>query len=681
MDCTYLNINTPPRSLININIYLYIYNLLKYIFFKVDESKNNENNLNKKRLEKILLFVKISNEKINQRIAKSSNNEKPKEITIEYSKENFENIISFLKQQNQIYIGDILGNILTQICGLAMKIDPYETINENIFNSLKSIPSKGEQEEKDLDRVRNFINVEIFKDKKMKKNLYPPFNEIVVCPFIYLLFYSYKSNLDIINNHKKFNNYNTMKYIFNYYIDCAKNYFMDNIGKKVNDYLSKEFEIKKLSSFFNIHYFSHDLEKEFDNISKLLDEEENKNIIPNSSIDIIRYFFYTLFVYYKTINDNLLKDSKLNINEKNKTVNIPFTYDIECGFMNVVYALMIISPIKTIKNIKHVSFRQNNLADIGIFEIGKALLFNKEIETLNYDKNLTRAYYFSYFIFNQRIFENYNVKKISIYNNIYIREDIDILLCEIIKHFKGLKVINISNNELKSGIKNFCIELKKLYRENKCEIEELNFNKCVLNDESVYELSELLKCKQCKLKSLNLNKNNIKDAPKIFTCIKKNKSLVKLYVNKCLINNDMIKKINKIISLHVNLESIDISKNRIKSSDQLIRLIYRTKIIKRQWLKNDDVISIAKEKIINNHKHLLFLDISQNPVDYLQNKFIDYIKDISLLSNLKILDCTKIIFGEYPNLFIKKKKTPPQTDFYEYVKSNLSNSGETIIIQ
>ena len=48
--------------------------------------------------------------------------------------------------------------------------------------------------------------------------------------------------------------------------------------------------------------------------------------------------------------------------------------------MNSFYALMITSPIKSIKNIKNVSFRQNNLADIGLFEIEKYLYL---IEKLN----------------------------------------------------------------------------------------------------------------------------------------------------------------------------------------------------------------------------------------------------------------------------------------------------------
>ena len=651
----------PPRYIINPHIYLFIYNLLKNIFNK-DDNNESDDNFKKKRRNKINLFIGIANEKIYQRIYKNKKNEE-KKITEEYSKKNFENIILFLEKQNPVYIGDILNNILIQICGFAMQIEPFETINENIFDNLKANSN-------DLEKSINFINVGIFKSKAMKDNLSPPFRKPVYSNFLYILFYSYKKKFDIINNKKEFNDFKIMKYIFNYYMDGVNNYFIDDLSKTVNNFLSNELTTKKSSMFFNIHCIKKYLAEEFDIVNKCQEENENEvqSIQLQSSINMTRYFFFTLFVYYKMITDSSMKYSRSNNNEKNKIINTPFTYDIEYGFMNVIYALMITSPIKIIKNIKNVSFRQNNLADIGLFEIGNALLFNKEIELLIYDKNLLRSYYFAYFTYVQRIFENYNIKEITFNNNIYIREDIDIILCEIIKHFKGLRVLSIANNELKSGIKNFCIELKKLYRVNKCQIEELNFNKCALNEESIYELSELLKCKKCKLKSLNLNKNNLKDIPKIFKGISKNKSLVQLYVNKCQINNNMVNKINKIISLHENLEIMDVSKNCIKSSNQLIRLISRSKIIK------DNVNPVVEIKITNNHAHLYFLDISQNPLDYLQNKFIENIEDMIPIVNLKILDTSKTILEANPNLYERniKKNQKDNNDYYKNVKDGFA---------
>ena len=108
--------NIPPRTIINRNMFLFIYNLIKFIIYDEDKPE---------RLGKINLLIKIANEKIYPQIENSSNYEErqvnPKELTTEYSKENFENIILFLKQQNKVYVGDILGSILIQICGFMSK--------------------------------------------------------------------------------------------------------------------------------------------------------------------------------------------------------------------------------------------------------------------------------------------------------------------------------------------------------------------------------------------------------------------------------------------------------------------------------------------------------------------------------------------------------------------------------
>ena len=345
--------NIPPRGIINRHIFIFIYNLLKYIIYDSDQSEKLEKTLKEKRLKKIKLFINLANEEIYQLIKKSSNSEEkkitPKELNTDYSKENFKNIILFIKQQNQIYVGDILDSILIQICGFAMKIGPYDTINEYIFNNLKNI--KG-----DIEQARKFINVEVFKDEKIKQNLYPPFGKMIICPFLYLLFYSYKAKLEIINNGKEYNDYDTMKYIFNYYIDGVNNYYIDDLSKTVNSYLSQQLKKEKLSKLFNIHYLEKSFLIEFDIINKLLDPNKDDDLLPTSKspLDILESFFYTLFVYYKTINDGLIKYSQQSEKEKKEVVNINFTYDIENGLMDSYYALIVTSPIKIIKKIKKI---------------------------------------------------------------------------------------------------------------------------------------------------------------------------------------------------------------------------------------------------------------------------------------------------------------------------------------
>ena len=153
--------NIPPRSIIHRDVFIFIYNLLKYIIYDEDKPIKLEQEIKEKRSKKINLFIGIANEKINQRIDKSSNDEKTnistKELTTDYSKENFENIILFLKLQNPIYTGDILDFILIQICGFAMQIGPHDTTNEYIcYNFNKTLIENLEQY--NLEKVKSFIN-------------------------------------------------------------------------------------------------------------------------------------------------------------------------------------------------------------------------------------------------------------------------------------------------------------------------------------------------------------------------------------------------------------------------------------------------------------------------------------------------------------------------------------------
>ena len=61
------------------------------------------------------------------------------ELRREYSKENFENIIKFVKTHNVIYGGEILENILLKLFSSIMKIPQKETINKYIYYNLQNV--------------------------------------------------------------------------------------------------------------------------------------------------------------------------------------------------------------------------------------------------------------------------------------------------------------------------------------------------------------------------------------------------------------------------------------------------------------------------------------------------------------------------------------------------------------
>ena len=96
----YLSLIKKPQ-IINKDIYLFTYILLKKIFIGINEQ-------NSKKIE----------EKLNNWIEKINNNIIKKDeyfINKEYSIKNLRNIIIFIKKQNTKYNGDIIESILVNI--------------------------------------------------------------------------------------------------------------------------------------------------------------------------------------------------------------------------------------------------------------------------------------------------------------------------------------------------------------------------------------------------------------------------------------------------------------------------------------------------------------------------------------------------------------------------------------
>ena len=619
-------INFPSRRIINKNIYLFTYSLLKSILFSDYKESNTSKSQKSEKGDKLKRFIDMANAKF---FPQNNNNIQTQDkLTTEYSKENFDTIIDFIKLQNSIYAGEILEDILIEIFGEVMVNNPKQTINEYIFDNLRN--SNGSKNEADFKKL---IDINKIKDDKIKKDLKcltPPFSIRNIYPFRYLLLRIYEKKFEIINCE-----------------NCKKEY--------INDFcMVSSRGIEKLKKMSKI-------------ISKY--ESGKQTYKPKkNSINFFKCFFFTLFVNEKIKHDPLMEYNYSKNYDKKKIINMPYTYDIDYGFINLTNAIIIISPIKLDKRIKNVSLKQNNIGDIGLFEMGKALLFNPEIKVLNYSKNLLRSDYWKYFIFIQKMLDNFKLKELNISNNKYLKEDFDNILCNIIKNFKGLETLNISINELKSGITKFCIELNKLYRLGKCKLKELNLSKCCLDHSSLYELSEVIKSKYCKLETLVLSKNNLKDFSKLFTAIKKNNSLIKLIMRKCCINNNSVKKINEFINKSKTLESLDISKNIFKSSDTLCRIIARTKILNKSLSEN--------AKIMENYTHLINLDISNNPIEYMQNKFSTLLQEFIEVSNLIILDSSRMLYTDNLNRYLKSIEGKEQTEYTDFVKNNLVKSIE-----
>ena len=83
----------------------------------------------------------------------------------------------------------------------------------------------------------------------------------------------------------------------------------------------------------------------------------------------------------------------------------------------------------------------------------------------------------------------------------------------------------------------------------------------------------------CKLKNLYLNSNNIPSNVKFLKNLKKNNSLIQIYFNNSNIEKKDTDDIMKIIS-NTRINYLYLMKNKLTNFSQLIRIIYRTKLIK-----------------------------------------------------------------------------------------------------
>ena len=244
----------PPETIIKKEIYNFLLLLFKNIFLK---PKNEEKN--KEIVEKLKKWI----EAINKNPLQSKN-----QINLEYSINNFKNIIYFIKTQNKLLAGDILEGILILIFSYAFKTEKYNTFGEFIY--------KNDEGKYKLEDSTNFDLIKWF-----EKNVLSPkeLNDLK-----YLLEKEEKKEKDIAN-------------------DSPLYYCL--------------LEIQKLK-FININLKNHNTNfdkyiyrRNFLN-QKIIDINFTKNFIQKN---IIRHFFISIFIYYQNKYSPLMKYIKEEIKE------------------------------------------------------------------------------------------------------------------------------------------------------------------------------------------------------------------------------------------------------------------------------------------------------------------------------------------------------------------------------
>ena len=339
------------------------------------------------------------------------------------------------------------------------------------------------------------------------------------------------------------------------------------------------------------------------------------------------------YIYYQNRKSPLMKYSEA----KNDLEISPFVFDISEAGIGDLYANTIFAPLRIEPRITDIEMNKNRFKDYAIFELHKLLMFNKSIKIISLSscgtKTISLNPFNDYFV----PFDNFNVEELNLSAN-YFKSDIGSNLSKLITHWKGLKILSLSNNILKGGLGFFFVTLKNLYRKNQSKLEELYLINCDLDDMSFYELGELLKSKFCKLKCLSLNENKIPSNLNFFKSLKKNRSLEEIYFYGCDINSEKTDEIERIIS-NTNLESLYLYSNKIHDFNQYIRIVYRTTLIKNRTEKMNNILI--------NSPGLFNLNMN-NGVCYNQNyEKLKIILEGFKNTNLSILDFSSVIIDPH----------------------------------
>ena len=585
----------PPGSIINKKIYIFLYCLVKNII------------LNGKQNQKVIQDLEKKIEAIKKEI-----NDKNKYIYLEYSSQNFKNILNYIKSQNLILAGDILEGILISVFSLAFKTEKENAFGEYLY---KDINGKYKIEESEKDLIKWFIKDE-FKPSELKnlenllKNdetstLYSILNEIYKVKLI---------NVKDKNKNKKID-----KFIY------RRNFESEEI-KDGN--FTKNFESKEIIKFFLISVYIYYQNKNSPLI-KYISQATNDKSIKEENINNNKSS--------EKENDKKEGKEKGEEEEKKELANIPFDYNLGDANLNNRFANSVLSPVRIEPRISHLTMSQNNFEERGLYELGKILLFNKNIKKCYFDYSSIHSHYLDYLNLGLGVYDNYNLEDLNLsYNK--MDKNSEIFLSKMISHLKGLKTINLSCNDIGIGLSSFFVMLKQLYRQGKTNLENLIINKCNLDKYSFYELGELLKCKYCGLKRLYLNTNIIPKQANFLRKLKKNKCLSEIMLNKTSINDDNTNEIMRLIS-NTQLETIYLYKNKISNFNDCLRIIGRTKLIK--------IIEDEKE-VKKENSFLLNLDLSDNPCLNLNTSKIDILRSLINDTNLFCLDLAHILLGTKP---------------------------------
>ena len=636
-------------TIFNKYIYLFLVFLFKNIFLK----KSNRKGKSDKLLDETM-------SKINIKLIKDED----KFIRKEYDLKNIRNILDFSKSQNLIYCGDIIENILIYIFSFAFSVDKDATFGQYLYNN--------------IGKLRDPSNYDLV--SMIKSKIFAPEELHNIKDLLYVDISINEDSNNIINEKQK----NSVIYhlLLDIYKMKYKNLSKENYNENALNYINKgNFNKKIYEKLYN------DLKE---NSTTISEQDLTANSIhclisnlfylrefgkvPRASIRFVRSFLISVFIYYQNkhsplmnyINPNKYID---NGEDEDSLVYIPFTYELSGACIEGRFSNIILSPLKIEPRISNIVLDKCNLREIGMYELGKLHIINKNINSVDLSTSLFKSSYLEYFSFGMGVHDNYTLEELDLSNN-YLKEDCEVGLCKMISHLKGLKTLNLSINEIRKGLSHFFVVLRKLYSKGKTKLENLYLNKCIMEGESLYELGEMLKCKFCKLKRLFLTGNSFPYNNNDFLKkLKKNKSLSEIYLNRNDIWNGNVDDILRIMNT-TGIKYLYLYRVKITDFNKLLTIIYRTKSIG----DNDD-----KNKIDLDEIFLTNLDLSNNDFSIKNYQHIELLTKLIEKTNLNCLDISHILYDINPDRVQKIKENLNYRTKVEALKKILEDNREKYI--
>ena len=580
------------KYILNPTIHKCLYVLVKYLFFGKEYMRNAQ--------YKLKNFISKLN-KVGLKFDKDLLYRNNCDI------DSLKTIFKFIKSQNFALSTEIFENLIIRVLSFAFVTKNDEFFGKYLYNNIEELRSKNGKKllmewidntllEGLFNDNNQTLDFALTADEKLKKNDDDEKEDIIrsiiltskQSTFLQILFYSLK-NKNIIDRSTESSDLNTTS------------------TATINE--SKTAIYTQLSQFF----YGSELGK------------KKRDRILTASVSIL----ISTYIHYLNRKSPLMSYSL----DKPNLEKIPFVFDISEAGISDLYSNTILNPLRIEPRITDLELNKNRFDDYGMLELHRLLMFNINIKKISLSGCTTKPIALNTFNDNFAPFDNYNVEELNMSSN-YLKSDADINLTKLITYFKGLKILVLSHNILKSGLGYFFVTLKSLYRKGQSNLEELYLVNCELDDISLYELGELLKSKYCKLKCLCLNENKIPFDIDFFKALKKNRSLEEIYFYDCDINSERVDEIERIIS-NTNLQLLYLYKNKIHDFNQYIRILYRTNLIKNQKEKTGNILI--------NYPSLFNLNMNNSKCYNQNSEKLDLMLEGFKSTNLSILDLSSVL--------------------------------------